>query len=103
MVPTLMRTCLLLAVVFAQALAATGCTKPCIEIQQMLCTCEGLTQDARNACEDDANAQADLDPPTADDELVCEGLLDGCQAIIDQGCEQLQTREGKRACGLAVD
>lgn len=103
MVPTLMRPFLLLALVVMPALLAAGCTKPCIEIQQILCTCEGLTQDARNACEDDANAQADLDPPTADDELVCEGLLEGCEAIVEQGCELLQTREGKRACGLAVD
>lgn len=103
MVPRLMRTLLLPAFVLVPLLAASGCTKPCMEIQQILCTCEGLTQDARNACEDDANAQADLDPPTADDELVCEGLLEGCQAIVEQGCELLQTREGKRACGLAVD
>lgn len=92
---------IVLTLVFAAATA--GCTTPCVEIQQIMCSCEGQTQDARNLCEDAANAQADLAPPTDDDQLVCDALLAGCQAIVDEGCDKLQTREGKRACGLAVD
>lgn len=68
-----------------------------------MCSCEGQTQDARNLCEDIANEQANLAPPTDADQNVCESLLAGCQAIVDEGCDRLQTREGKRACGLAID
>lgn len=102
MVPTRMPS-KLLAFVFFLIVAVAGCTTPCMEIQQIMCSCEGQTQDARNFCEDAAKAQADLSPPTNADERVCESLLPGCQAVVDEGCDKLQTQEGKRACGLAVD
>lgn len=98
-----MRSVFLIGLIGAFLGLTAGCTKPCMELQQIMCTCEGRTQDARSVCEDAAKAQAELAPPKDGDEVVCESLLEGCQAIVDAGCDQLQTREGKRACGLAID
>lgn len=90
------------AVGFAVSLAQ-ACSSPCIQVQQVLCQCQGRTQSERNTCEDNAKQQESLQPPSDSTQQTCEQLLPGCEAIIDGGggCASLQTDEGRKACGLS--
>ncbi len=84
--------------------AAEGCASNCLQVQQVLCLCKGKTQNERNTCSDNASAQQDLAPPTTDQLATCKNILPGCSAVIGddgQGCDQLQTPAGARACGIA--
>jgi hypothetical protein len=73
-----------------------------MQIQSVLCECRFRTQDERRSCEQSADAQEKLDPPTADELTTCADLLPGCQELLAGGdCQVLATLEGKRACGLA--
>lgn len=82
---------------------AVACTPPCMQVQQVLCTCEATTQDERTACEDRASDQESLAPVTAEQNELCEQILPDCEAFITQadGCERLATLEGRQACGLS--
>ena len=88
----------------AVVLAAGGCVSPCMEIQRVLCTCKGQTQNERSACEDAAAAQERLAPPDAAGLTQCEALLPGCQALVQDGsgCEALFTTAGRVTCGIAA-
>ena len=80
-----------------------ACSSPCLQVQQVLCQCQGATQSERNTCEDNAKQQESLQPPSDSTQDTCDKLLPGCEAIIDggSGCPSLQTDEGRKACGLS--
>ena len=80
-----------------------ACSSPCLQVQQVLCQCQGSTQSERSTCEDNAKQQESLQPPSDATQDTCDQLLPGCEAIIDggAGCASLQTDEGRKACGLA--
>lgn len=88
------------ALAFA-VLGGVACTTPCMRVQEILCECQGLTQDEQQACIQIAEAQERIDPPTAPEQEVCESLIPTCEAQVKLGCETLKTVEGKQACGLA--
>lgn len=80
---------------------ASGCTAPCLRVQEILCECQGRTQDERQRCMQIAEAQERLAPPGPAQQEICAGLIEGCEAAVAAGCETLRTVEGKQACGLA--
>jgi hypothetical protein len=79
-----------------------ACTSPCLKVQQVLCQCQGSTQNERNVCEDAASAQEQLAPPDDAQLAACEALLPDCEAQVALGCDALDTPDGRRACGIAV-
>lgn len=90
------------SVVLALCLFA-GCSSPCVDIQVLLCTCEGQTQDERNQCKTNAQSQEDALAPSEAETTFCTANYDACAAQIEQGCETLQTPAGRAVCGLALE
>jgi hypothetical protein len=91
---------LLVSLLAASALAA-ACSSPCMQVQQLLCQCQGSTQTERNSCEDAASAQENLAPPDAAQLAACEALIPECEALLATGCAPLETPAGRAACGLS--
>lgn len=91
----------LLALACAASLGA-ACTSPCMQVQQVLCQCQGSTQNERNACEDAASAQEKLAPPDDTQLAACETILPECEAQVALGCDTLDTPAGRTACGIAA-
>jgi hypothetical protein len=79
-----------------------ACTSPCMQVQQLLCQCQGSTQTERNTCEDAASAQEQLAPPDEAQLAACEALVPECEAQVAQGCDTLDTPAGRVACGIAA-
>ncbi len=74
----------------------TGCKGPCRELSEQLCGCETGTV-LRQQCEQRAQDLESRVDPTAEQEATCQRLLD--EGKCD--CNQVDTEEGKKACGLA--
>ena len=89
-----MKRALLLAVAALCPLVLAACSTPCEELAAKICACEPSTS-ARDACERRAGQQSDANEPSEAEQNRCEGLIDGCD------CNALDSRAGKRACGLA--
>lgn len=89
---------LLTLLVACLPLFATACGGNCRALNEFLCTCTYQTQIEVQACYQDVRVrEGDLEP-TSEEEEVCGSLLESCQA---SGCAQLETPEGKAACGLS--
>ncbi|HVE83347.1 MAG TPA: hypothetical protein VND93_10890 [Myxococcales bacterium] len=71
-----------------------GCKGSCRQLSEKLCECQ-VTTSAKTACLQRASQEETRIAPKSEDEAVCSGLLSGCD------CHQIDTPEGKRACGLA--
>lgn len=92
MVPAVMRLSLLLLA--ASTLALGACKSPCRALSEKLCECsENSIQ--RDACVRQAANEESRVSPTAEDQDRCEALIDQCD------CNDIETLEGKQACGLA--
>lgn len=84
----------LLALLSLGVLLVTGCHGPCRQLSEKLCECsENSIQ--KEACLRRASSEEARVGPTPEQEQVCSGLLAGCD------CHNIDTPEGKRACGLA--
>jgi hypothetical protein len=75
-------------------LGVAGCKAPCRQLAEALCQCAGSTL-ARESCLQDVSRRDAFADPTDEDQDRCEALLDRCD------CNNLDTPEGKQACGLA--
>ncbi|HEY8211562.1 MAG TPA: hypothetical protein VIG99_28965 [Myxococcaceae bacterium] len=71
-----------------------GCKGSCRQLSEKLCDCQATTA-ARTSCLQRVASEESRIAPSSADEAVCSGLLDGCD------CHQIDTPEGKVACGLA--
>ena len=94
---------ILLAVFLVAGVIATACASKCLQVQNILCQCQGLTQAEQQTCSSNASVQEGLSPPTAAQLATCSSLLQGCTDLIDggSGCDALKTDEGKKVCGLS--
>lgn len=83
------------ATVLVSALfALAGCKGPCRQLSEKLCECTTTTSEKELCLQRVSNEQNRFEP-TAEEEAVCEGLVDKCD------CHTIDTDEGKRNCGLA--
>jgi hypothetical protein len=97
-----MRRPVAIAVLSLALLGLTGCKGACRQLSEKLCDCNTNSVE-RELCVRRATNDAALVEPTAEDEAVCQDLLN------DEGkppeerctCETYQTDKGKAACGLA--
>ncbi len=71
-----------------------GCKGSCRQLSEKLCDCQ-VTTNAKTSCLQRVASEEGRIGPTATDEAVCKQFLDTCD------CHQIDTPEGKRACGLA--
>jgi hypothetical protein len=84
----------LLALLSLGLLLVTGCHGPCRQLSEKLCECsENSIQ--KEACLRRVSSEESRVAPTPEQEQVCADLLPGCD------CHNIDTAEGKRACGLA--
>ncbi|WP_225413881.1 hypothetical protein [Stigmatella hybrida] len=82
------------AVLSTALLGLFGCKGPCRELSEKLCDCS-ISSVAREQCvQIAANSEARV-TLTAEDEALCEQKLETCD------CRQIETDEGKAACGLS--
>jgi hypothetical protein len=92
-----------LAAALAAALALAGCSTPCQDLGNKLCTCRGASTD-RATCERAVKDELSRLNPTKDQEKVCEEKLKSCEDQAPSGidfCTWLDGEEGKLACGIA--
>ncbi|MDY7226938.1 hypothetical protein [Hyalangium rubrum] len=82
------------AVLSLALLALSGCKGPCRELSEKLCECSANTLEREVCIRRASNDEAFIEP-TSQDEAVCEQRLETCD------CNNLETDEGKIACGLA--
>ena len=83
-------------IAFASLLLATsGCKSHCRLLTEKQCDCTTSTTE-KTSCLSRAATQEASFPPSADDEMTCEGLVETCD------CRLLDTPSGKERCGLAV-
>lgn len=76
------------------SLLSLGCKGSCRQLSEKLCDCQ-VTTAAKTACLQRVATEESRIGPKAADEATCQGLLQQCD------CHQIDTYEGKRACGLA--
>ena len=89
-----MRTLFSLLAVTALVVLAPGCKGSCRQLSEQLCEC-AANSTARDSCLRTASTNESNNPPTAEDEDVCAGLLEQCD------CRLIDTPEGKVKCGLS--
>lgn len=75
-------------------LLLAGCKGSCRQLSEKLCDCQ-VTTAAKTGCLQRVALEDQRLAPNGDQEKVCAGLLASCD------CHQIDTPEGKRACGLA--
>lgn len=75
-------------------LLAVGCKGSCRQLSEKLCDCQ-VTASSKTACLQRVASEDARVAPKSEQEAVCAGLLSGCD------CHQIDTPEGKRACGLS--
>jgi hypothetical protein len=83
----------LLWALMVSALAGAGCKGKCRSLSEKLCDCADNSS-AREICLRRAASEESRLSPTEDQEALCDSLLERCD------CSQVNTVEGKRACGL---
>jgi hypothetical protein len=107
-----MRRSVAISLLFPALLALAGCKSPCRELSERLCGC--LEPFERDACiQRVADRERSLEP-TDEDLATCEERLVEClppghedlenQSDPNDGvttCSELETDQGKYACGLA--
>jgi hypothetical protein len=72
----------------------SGCKSSCVELAGKICDCQP-TQTDRDQCNTAESSRASSIDPTAEEEATCAALVKTCQ------CHELNTANGKVACGLA--
>ena len=82
------------AVTAVALLGGAGCKGSCRQLAEKLCECEPNTSD-RESCLQRVSQRSSAVTVDANDEAVCETLIEGCD------CNTIDTEEGKKACGLA--
>jgi hypothetical protein len=101
--PALMRRAGL-ALVVLLGLTAAGCSTPCQELGDRLCTCSGGGTNADTCKQQIGNLLKDAGANSAT-ESFCSAKLDTCHAPSEPAgvefCDWLKTETGKVACGLA--
>jgi hypothetical protein len=75
-------------------LLALGCKGSCRQLSEKLCDCQ-VTASAKTSCLQRVASEDSRIAPRPEQEAVCADLLPGCD------CHQIDTPEGKVACGLA--
>lgn len=78
----------------ALPLLLLGCKGACRQLSEKLCECQATTT-AKTSCLQRVASEENRISPTSADNEVCARYLDGCD------CHQVDTPEGKVACGLA--
>jgi len=73
---------------------STACSTPCRSLAEKLCDCETDTT-SRETCLRGVAERAGTYDATEAQNQVCDGFLGSCD------CKNLNTADGKRACGLA--
>ncbi len=76
-------------------LVLAGCGGNCKALAQKVCNCNSTTTTQREQCAATASNEASRAEPTPEEESTCAALIDGCS------CDNLNTPEGKTACGMA--
>ncbi|QSQ20198.1 hypothetical protein JY651_33705 [Pyxidicoccus parkwayensis] len=90
-----MRRLLITAALLCSTLSGlAGCKGACRELSEKLCDCSTNSVE-KELCLQRAAQEEGRVEPTPEDETVCEGLVDGCD------CHNIETAEGKKACGLS--
>ncbi|MGA9525856.1 MAG: hypothetical protein WBV82_30635 [Myxococcaceae bacterium] len=84
----------IMAVATVALLGAAGCKGSCRQLAEKLCECEPNTVDREN-CLQGVSQRSSAAAVTEQDEATCEALLNQCD------CNNIDTAEGKRACGMA--
>lgn len=87
-----MRAVLLIASIAAAL--SLGCKSPCRQLTEKLCECAENTTVKQQCLQSAQQREGNYEVSDAD-QKVCESLLDKCD------CNQIDTAEGKRNCGLA--
>lgn len=82
-------------IVVAVSVSLVGCKTYCRQLSEKLCDCASTTTE-KNSCLQGISTREANSPPTPEDEVLCEGLLPGCD------CRLLDTAQGKERCGWAV-
>jgi hypothetical protein len=77
-------------------LGLSGCKGACRELSEKLCDCS-TTSLEREVCIRRASNDEAVVEPTAEEEAYCESKIEGC----DCKTVDINTTEGKQACGLA--
>ncbi|MCI0570600.1 MAG: hypothetical protein L0Y66_07605 [Myxococcaceae bacterium] len=91
-----MRTLHVLALCLPLSLVTlTGCKSSCRALSEKLCECKPTTGEREACLRAVAQNEAAAPPLTVDDEATCTAKLETCV------CENLDTPDGKEACGLA--
>jgi hypothetical protein len=85
----------LLLVASSLLLLLPSCKSPCRALSEKLCDCRATTVEREQCARMVSQEESSVDEVTAEDEARCQALLEDCD------CRNLQTAEGKRACGLA--
>ena len=83
-----------MAVATVALLGAAGCKGSCRQLAEKLCECTANTVE-REQCLQGVSTRSSGAVLTAEDEATCEALIDQCD------CNNIETAEGKRACGMA--
>lgn len=78
-------------------LALSGCSDPCVQLQERICNCEGDTN-SRRACITDriTNQQGQVEVSDSD-KAFCAEKLETCT------CAALDQNDPDNVCGFAVD
>jgi hypothetical protein len=87
------------AVLSFALLGLTGCKGACRELSERVCDCASITTLEKQVCAQRAANDENLVEPSSEQEAVCEQKLDTCIC----GQVDIETTEGKEACGLARD
>lgn len=82
-------------------LGLSGCKGACRELSERICDCSTTTSLEREVCVRRAINDEAVVEPTAEDEAFCESKIDSCDCSQDEKNVDLNTSEGKLACGLA--
>lgn len=88
-----MRSVALLTVV-SMLLALCGCKSHCRQLSEKLCDC-AVNSTKKTECLQLAATQEANNPPTAQNELYCEAVIESCD------CRLIDTPSGKERCALA--
>jgi hypothetical protein len=101
-----MRRPLLSLLLPLSVLALAACKSPCLELAERVCECRE-TRLERESCRRNAAANESRLEPDAAAQDSCEALLDSCPVADDENrtqvCEELETPDGKIACGLTAE
>lgn len=82
-------------------LGLSGCKGACRELSEKICDCSTTTSLEREVCVRRAINDEAIVEPSAEQEDFCESKLDSCDCSRDEKNVDLNTSEGKQACGLA--